>query len=835
MRQRLILLLTTLAFSTAAFAQSQAAQPLAATSIHEDFTLEQEIVAGGLFGRDNDSPVKAHEYGDLGEGFRLFKLRLLGYSQPRAIAWEVFGSNLGGDDQAVDLRVARPGYWSAELGFDALPHRLTNDALSPYRYQGNGVFTVPSVVGILTATPTGNTFLASDMLENDRRIAAYLDQNLNPLSELGTQNDTLSFQASYLPVPHFEARLTAARETREGEKITYGPLGDRPPRTINIELPEPIDYDETTFMVDLAWANRAFDATLEIYAPTFENNIDTMRWQSIYFGPSSAGLDYNKDVILAGDAIARRAVSVFGQRSLFPDNDATQATLSLGFDAPLDGRFTATAAAGRLRQDETLLPYSYSSLAADWDSTEKLPRLTAEAAIDTLLIDLQYVMTPVRGLRVRPFLRSYQLDNDTPADQWHYVTQDTASSTTGGTTYKNQRVNLAYGFDRQNYGVETTWQGRRGSSLGLRLENESVDRDFREADTDELIIRATGRFRPLPRLTIRGGYTFGDREADGYNTGVTSQTYWYTQEQAGTNQDNPRFAFTNHPDMRRYDVSDRRRDEYELRATYAASDALAISASFSAREKDFDSNVTPVQPLAGTTFAAANGITPGIQLGLLAQDFTRTSLDASWTPSDRWATHAFVSVDALDLVQRSMAYNENSRISAQTPLLATAGQAWTDTRSIWRAAHDDSTTTFGGGFNYSFIPDRLTIAADVAHSKGTLDIAYSGYGNDMPLTTTYYAWRSPETSEYIQTNAEIGLEYRLQRGFILGLNLLFDDYETQDWMFEPTGDWVDVVNDNFLRDSTLDNRWGNRMPRMVGYLSPSYTESVGFVTIGYRW
>jgi len=54
-------------------------------------------------------------------------------------------------------------------------------------------------------------------------------------------------------------------------------------------------------------------------------------------------------------------------------------------------------------------------------------------------------------------------------------------------------------------------------------------------------------------------------------------------------------------------------------------------------------------------------------------------------------------------------------------------------------------------------------------------------------------------------------------------------------MQEPTGGWVDPVSEYFIRDSTLDNRWGNRLARLGGYLSPSYSANVGFVTLAYRW
>ena len=629
--------------------------------------------------------------------------------------------------------------------------------------------------------------------------------------------------------------MALTRRTREGQKITYGPLGDRPPRTMNVELPEPIDYEETTLQFDLGYANRLFDLSLEVYAPELKNEIDSMRWQSMYFGPDADGAaDYNNDIILAGDAIVRRAVSTVGQRALPPDSKFTNTTLSLGMNTPLNGRLTATAAAGRLKQDTTLLPYSYSTLTRDWNSTAKLPRLTADAEINTVLFDLQYVFAPMRGLRVRPYFRSYTLDSDSPEDQWWYVTQDAASNTTGSATIMNKRINRNYDFERQNAGVEGTWQSK-AVSLGITVEQEAVQRDHREADTDETNVRLRASCRPLPWFTLRGRGTVGQRDAGGYDFRSELESYWYTMEENGTGTNNPRFSFTNHPDLRRFDVTDRERTEIDLTATAAPTPALSFSASWSTREDDFESGVTPVQPLAGTTFGAANETTLGIQLGLLSQDTSRVSFDASWNPNERWGANAFVSVDTIEMSQRSSEFNEDTRTAAQTPRIGTPGQSWVDPANLWTADSKDESTTFGVDFNYSIIPERLTLTADYTLSNGTVDIAYAGFGSTQDLTTVYYAFRSPETVEHEQKTANLALEYQLPRGFVIGARVLLDDYDTKDWMQEPSGGWVEVVSDYFVRDSTRDNRWGNRLPRLGGYLAPSYTVSIGYLTFGYRW
>ena len=95
-----------------------------------------------------------------------------------------------------------------------------------------------------------------------------------------------------------------------------------------------------------------------------------------------------------------------------------------GTNLPKDSRLTATVAYGMLEQNETLLPYSYNN---DQLAVRTLPRVSAEAAINTLNFVADYTITPIPKLNMRAFYRSYDLNNDTPSSKWQYVTQDTSN------------------------------------------------------------------------------------------------------------------------------------------------------------------------------------------------------------------------------------------------------------------------------------------------------------------------------------------------------------------------------------------------------------------------
>ncbi len=804
--------------------------------------------------RDNNS-AKFNEYRDIRNGFYLYSLELDALDTESGLFMEFLGENLIRDDQYLRFGLGSYGSWGLEVEQNKIPRNISNKAKTPYIYQGGGLFTVPTQVPIQDDgnNATGSPALvptAAQMAGNDAQIAEYLATHLRSV-ELGTDRDKVSATLKLSPIEALKFRLTVSKEDRTGSRITYGPIGDRPPRTLNVQLPEPVDYTTKELRLEAEYAGDGYQTLLSYLLSDFENNIDSMVWENMFFAPNNG--DYLLTA-LESDGTTRRRVSSFGQRALAPDNRYHNVALSFGVDLPMNSRLAATAAYGWMRQDETLLPYSISGLGANWnnvlDPVNGLPRLSADARIDTKLINLDYTVNPVDRLNLRAFFRYYDLDNKTATDQWRYVTQDVVGG--GGTVnYRNHRNNLAYAYTKTNYGLETAysvpfWR----TTLGLGYEREEIDRDFREADTEENIFRASVRTRPADTVAVRLNYLFGDREGKGYNYRVTDQSYWYTfaQSPATGDRDNPAFAFANHPDLRKFDVSDRERHQVDASVTVTPVQTLDLTAAYGFRKDDFDSGVSPVQPLANFPDPARldptdlNRATLGIQLGLLEEKRQHYTLNAFYAPSDRWSFSAFGSREQIDTKLRGLVFNENRREnpSAIGAALTNLGR-WDDERYLFDTRLEDRTNTVGVGAGYVIIPGRLNFAADYTLSRGRVEFNYSGYGTDIPpdpdtWETFQFGFRSPETTKHNQYVVNLSLEYQLLQGMILGLHYLFDRYSISDWMQEPGGPWVEQVGSEFfLRDSSQDNRWGNRLVNMGSYLGPSYEAHVGYLTLTYKF
>jgi MtrB/PioB family decaheme-associated outer membrane protein len=434
----------------------------------------------------SNNSSKFNEYRDIRDGYYFLNMWLDVLDTLSGRFIKLDGENLLRTDQSVRFQIGdlRRG-WKFIINRDEIPHRYSNSAMTPFIYRGSGLFTLPDQVSIIkdgddaTGTPS-LVPTAPQMTVNDSLIADYLKTFLRP-EELAIQRNRTDIALNFLPSNQVAFHLNYSDERRDGSKLAYGPIGDRPPRTLNVQVQEPVDYITREIHAGFEYSGKRLQSQLRYVLSLFENNINAMQWENIYFEPD-VGSDF-----VASVAGTPRNVSSFGQRSLAPDNFAHNIAFSGGLNLPRGSRLTSTAAFGSMRQNDRLLPYSFSTLGGDlngdglsWNDTAKLPRNTADAEMRTLRLNLEYSINPVARLNLRAFFNYDKLDNNTPPAEWRYVTQD-AAGTNGDVNYRNYRRNLAYAYNRLNFGIDTRYSlAFWRTSLGLGYKRQGIGRDFRE-------------------------------------------------------------------------------------------------------------------------------------------------------------------------------------------------------------------------------------------------------------------------------------------------------------------------------------------------------------------
>lgn len=781
----------------------------------------------GLVHSDSDTGSSQFgEYEDLSNGLSVFDLGFAVYDPASGRYLDLDGENVGRDDQRLRLRTGQAGGWTLDLDWNEIPRHFGTGLMSPYSNLGNGLLELPGTVPITFKKLNTAAGDAASVLAMDELTAAYLGEFLHPV-DAGTQRGHGTLGLSFQPFEGGEIDLAYTRDDKEGNKLSYGPIGDRPPRTLNVQFLEPIDYRTDDVALRFEFAGQGWLVNAGYQVSEFENAIDTLTWRNMFANPAP-GADVD---------IWDRAVSVYGRRPLSPDNSFHNANLGFGIDTFWNGRFDVTAAFGTLEQDQELLPYMYGESVL---AGRTPPRGSADAEMTTRNLTATWGFTPVPFLTAKAFFRSYDLDNDTPEDFWNTVTSDT-TNTNGSTSYKNKRVSLAYAYGTTAFGLDTTLRlPAIRSNLDLLLSREEVDRDYREADTteDELVLRF--RSRPTDWLSLRFGATLADRSMDGYDPFVTRQSYWYAPGDAGTDNDNPAYTFSNHPDMVRYDISDRSREQFDLDVTATLGDDAILTLNTGWRSDDYDSGVDPIQPLLGTTLADAAAFTPGDQLGLLEDERWQVGLDASFVPSDRFDWNVFANYEQSQSLQRNLEFNENNKQNPSAVATAELGP-WTRASSQWTADIDDETVVFGLGGRFALVPDKVAFRLDASHSRGRMDIDYSGFGttnyNGTPFPDNHqFAFRTPPTIVHDNTVAEARLEIDVVSDVSIAFGYRYDDYEIEDWQQEANSERHESVGSEYLlRDSSRSHQWGNRLVNMGSYQAPGYLGNVAYVTVNYRF
>lgn len=813
------------------------------------------VTAGGQVVDNSSNSSKFNEYRDIKDGFYLYDLGLQ-TETGTGYFLDAKGKNVGRDDQNLFLKGGRYGRWGVSLEWDEIIHRLSNRAQTPYNNEGGGVFTVPGNVPLVSdgtgASGDGRNLdsNAATMVGNDALASDYMRDNVHGVK---LENDRKKATASinYSLLDNLKFRLTMSNEDRNGNKITYGPIGDRPPRSLNIQFTEPIDYRTQELKFETDYTGKKVQANFTYLLSKFENEIDTLTWENIYTNPAGSagsGGTYEFWNDTTATSLFPRNVATNGRRALPQDNLYQNAGLTLGVNLPMDSRLTAAVSYGLAEQDENLIAYSTNSTVdggVAWNDPAKLPRSSADAEIETKLFNLDYSINPIQRLNLRAYYRFYDFANNTPTEQWRYVTGDTVAAS-GGVAYLNKRRNLAYEYDKQNYGLDANYSlGLWASTLGLGYEREEIDREFREASTDENIYRVSLRSRPANWVSFRTKYQYGDRDAGHYDAEAAHSTYWYDAAEANNNIDSG-FTFENHPDTRRFDVTDRERNQFDFQVTLAPADTVDVSASYRYRNDDYDSNVQSSQPLAeyaGSRAAETGATTPGDQVGLLKDERHYYAVDVAYNPSQRLRFGAFVSREEANTLQRGFEFNENNKANPSAIAAAVFGP-WTEERMQWTADVKDTTYTIGVDAGVVLIPKKLNFSTNYAYSMGKVEIGYGGYGTQTdPAEPTFFAdnaqfgFRTPPAVRNNRHTFNATLEYEVLANLTTTLNYMYEYYKLQDWQQEANTPWAESVagNEYFLRDTSASSQWGNRLPNMGSYLAPSYAAHVISIGATYKF
>ena len=413
-----------------------------------------------------------------------------------------FGNATGYDEEGVYANIDGDGSYNSEnqqmrwiledLGLDSRFAELEGGNQGKYDYEASWreipkrrFFTTDSIFEQPAAAEL--TLPAGWVRAPDTSGFTELESSLRP-RDIVADRSILELGGRYLASKNISFSADASRQEVDGYTMAGGPFFFQ-----SSQLPERIDY--TTDEVDLGFAYTAGKGYLAVNwrLSAFKNDNLAQRWEN----PFSSGIGADR-----------------GELAQAPDNTFQQ--LGLSGTYRLDRWRTVlglSAAAGRLEQDEDLLPYTTNAgLGAG-----SLPVASPDAKVDTTNLAFTVNSTLTAKANLRASLRYDERDNKTQQYLWDRVITDSFLSA-------DTEANIPYSYERTafdlkgEYAFNDQWRALAG------YEYRKMDRDFQEV-AEQTENGGWGRLRwrasPSFELDVSGGAS--QRTFDSYDEDVAAE------------------------------------------------------------------------------------------------------------------------------------------------------------------------------------------------------------------------------------------------------------------------------------------------------------------------
>ena len=654
--------------------------------------------------------------------------------------WRIVGRDVGLDTRELEYEAGVQGLWTVRAAYDGIQVNRTGDTRTIFTNPGSTSLALPSnwVGGQSTAQmPRLVESLRLHELEHSRRaIVLGFDRNVKERWQFGTD---------------------WRHERKEGTKGIGGVIGNSGGNPRAVLLPEPIDY--TTDEVDAFVRYGEGKAQLQAgyHVSLFRNENEALTWQNPY-------------TAINGWNAAAGFPTGQGSMALPPDNQFHQFSVAGGWNFSQRTRFSGDVAFGRMEQDERFLPYTINpTLAAS--ITQPLPRTSLDGRIDTTVANFRLSSRPFDPWNWNLAFRYDDRDNRTPRDEYVYIGGDSNTQNVA-TTSSNRRYNEPYSYQEEKLRFDTGYRATDWLHLTGSAERREIERTYserEEADEDTFTFGARSDFTDW----IGGGVrlTFADRSGSTYHGNepfLSGYAPGYTSTVPG--------QFENPPDLRKYHLADREREQGTVYLTVTPSEAWSFGLNMNYAEDDYEES----------------------ELGLTHSRMHDYTVDVAWVPSDRWTAWGFYTYEKLAADQDGQSTRGGTRVEDSV-----------DPRRSWFADHRDHAKTWGLGLDHRMSEDRIELGVDWVQSRTTSDIFVSAG------TALAYSPLPRDHTRLDALSLRARWQWRPQLAFNAGYR--YEEYDSSDWS-------VDGVEANQLANVIL-----------FGEDSPDYDVHVFGVSATYTW
>ena len=666
----------------------------------------RNFVEGGL-GYQTDAPYYMARYGGvLHEApYLIFKAGVAGgdsWDSKSAKYWDADADVYGFDTRSFRARYGEQGKWRLGASYDAFTRAYTERAYTPFDGVGTTTLTLP-LNWVAAPTSAGFTTLSRSLKAAKLRVGW----------------ETVAGDFVLTPYPRYEVRIHTRYRARDGLRAQSLPFGIDGDTAFGVFFPQRVDYRSSEIAGSVGYADRRLQWNIGYTFSAFSDQIAATK-VSDPFRSFGAAAGYPN------------AVAQYGSP---PDSSAHQILGTLGYSITPTTRFTARASYIVQNQNDPFLPYTANPLLS---VPTPLPRTSLQGSIRKTNIALGLTAQPLSQLDLSARYAFDDRDNRSPMDVYNYVANDVQNQfplVPGASRYI--RLNLPHSFTFHDAKLEAKYRFTPRVSLLVGYDGDFQYRTNQQVDyTAEHALRA----KLLSTFEMGSGwisYRYASRTGSAYNDALPWNLS-HTQAYLNASRNNQSIEF---PQMRKYHLADRDRQEVKAGATFDATQRLALNLSGGYN---------------ATTY-------PDSAVGLNKYKSLVLDADASY---------------AVDNLTASAFYTFERALSRQTGYIVGNGNL-TNPQQYWQTGNRDTTHTVGLRADWRVVPGKYKLGVNYDLSLGGMRADFES----NPFVVYTVTAPLPDTRE-ITHNFGVKAEYAVRVDTTVKIGYNFQHHVSRDWQYD---------------------------------------------------
>lgn len=677
---------------------------------------------------------------------------------------EIVGRNLGLDSRSLAVEGGEQGNYVLRFGYSELPKLHSDTFQSPYDGLGTSRLTKPAVwtqTSVSGGAILGTTILSTQNMTN-------LAANMKPF-EVRTDRKDLALGLTKLLPDGWDVELGYKHNKKDGTKLKGAPLqiGSGGSRG-TLLLPDPIDYTDDQFSALARYVGEKLQVQLGYTASLFKNTAAPLVFDNLY---------YNAISTVGGNMLT-------GQLGTMPSNQAHQISAVAGYTLSKDTRLSGSVAIGRMTQNEAFLPYTSQTIAG----LAALPVSSLNGRVDTKHIDFKINSKLTKSIKLTAGYRYDDKDNRTPVNTYTYQSADNTLLTNYATSATNgyTRRNMPLSKTKQVVFGDLDFHLSKATTLVLGYDYDDVKHTYEPTAGDkEQTYKAVVKHQFNETAAGGVGYAHSKRDAANYDGGealkatyssvylaslcavgnsfvyngvVTACTTPLGVTGGGITRTTATTPWLDTPALRKYFLTDRKRDKLNAFASVAPTERLDLqfgASYYSEKYPDAE---------AGYGLKSAKG--------------TTLNFDASLKATDAVTGKFFLSLDSFKTDQN--AHNGLTAV-AVTEANAVRDRELNNANFIGKSAGvisiDDRSWATGIGFLVK-PGGKYEWGADLTHASSVGATSFSNLGTGL---TTVLAL--PDTNTR-RTRLDLYGKYEVKKDVAIQVNYAYEKYSSADWAYD---------------------------------------------------